>query len=252
MSNELGRAIRETRVRKGLSQARVAEMAGISRRRLAAIELGANTSTRVLGRLAEVLQLRDLPLGRSSARVPQDAGIGTRLLLDRASTAERAVREAAAAMYQVKSAIEPYTTAPVDTIRDTPAEDHGMVSVPLLAEINPGDSLAYARALEMVSVDSMRIETGEAVVRIKTRKPAREGIVSGDLLIVELRPNGTAATGELVIAIIEGQANIGRWWNKHGRRLLRGAKTNRIIREIGKNEAVVILGAVTDVIRESR
>jgi transcriptional regulator with XRE-family HTH domain len=53
----LGESIKEARIRKGLTQARLAKMAGVSRRHLAALEKGANVSVGILQRVAAVLEL---------------------------------------------------------------------------------------------------------------------------------------------------------------------------------------------------
>src|SRR5215210_8061591 len=64
----LGETIREARIRKGLTQARLAKMAGVSRRHLAALEKGANVSVSILQRVAAVLELTEIPLGDLSLR----------------------------------------------------------------------------------------------------------------------------------------------------------------------------------------
>src|SRR5687768_14704187 len=64
----LGETIREARIRKGLTQARLAKMAGVSRRHLAALEKGANVSVSILQRVANVLELTEIQLGDVSLR----------------------------------------------------------------------------------------------------------------------------------------------------------------------------------------
>jgi transcriptional regulator with XRE-family HTH domain len=44
----LGETVREARIRKNLTQARLAKLAGVSRRHLAALEKGANVSMNIL------------------------------------------------------------------------------------------------------------------------------------------------------------------------------------------------------------
>ncbi|HEX7830447.1 MAG TPA: helix-turn-helix domain-containing protein, partial [Thermoanaerobaculia bacterium] len=64
----LGDTVREARIRKGLTQARLAKLAGVSRRHLAALEKGANVSVSILQRVAAVLELTEIPLGDLSLR----------------------------------------------------------------------------------------------------------------------------------------------------------------------------------------
>src|SRR6185436_19610490 len=59
----LGQTIRAARIKKGLTQARLARLAGVSRRHLAALEKGANVSVLVLKKVASVLDLTDIDLG---------------------------------------------------------------------------------------------------------------------------------------------------------------------------------------------
>src|SRR4051812_22715079 len=59
----LGQQVRESRIRKNLTQARLARLAGVSRRHLAALEKGANVSVLVLKKVAGVLDLKEIQLG---------------------------------------------------------------------------------------------------------------------------------------------------------------------------------------------
>ena len=59
----LGQIIRAARIKKGLTQARLARLAGVSRRHLAALEKGANVSVLVLKKVAAVLELTEIDLG---------------------------------------------------------------------------------------------------------------------------------------------------------------------------------------------
>src|SRR5688572_28786124 len=64
----LGQTVRDARLKKGLTQARLAKMAGVSRRHLAALEKGANVSVNILQRVATVLDLNEIQLGDLSLR----------------------------------------------------------------------------------------------------------------------------------------------------------------------------------------
>ncbi len=63
MAEPYGMTIRESRVRQGLSQKRLSDLAGISRRHLAALEKGANISVEVLKAVTRALGLRTIDLG---------------------------------------------------------------------------------------------------------------------------------------------------------------------------------------------
>src|SRR5258706_330212 len=59
----LGDTVRTTRIRRGLTQAKLARLAGVSRRHLAALEKEANVSIAVLRKVANVLELNEIDLG---------------------------------------------------------------------------------------------------------------------------------------------------------------------------------------------
>ena len=69
----LGETVRSTRIRRGLTQAKLARLAGVSRRHLAALEKGANVSVNVLRKVASVLDLTEIDLGGISIRTRADA-----------------------------------------------------------------------------------------------------------------------------------------------------------------------------------
>src|SRR5258707_1296279 len=59
----LGDIVKEARTRKGLTQAKLAHLADVSRRHLAALEKGANVSMLVLEKVASVLELTEIQVG---------------------------------------------------------------------------------------------------------------------------------------------------------------------------------------------
>ncbi|HJQ36265.1 MAG TPA: helix-turn-helix domain-containing protein, partial [Thermoanaerobaculia bacterium] len=85
----LGESVREARLKKGFTQARLAKMAGVSRRHLAALEKGANVSVGILQRVAAVLELTEIQLGGVALKSPEAPKVNLPLLTD-------AIREARA------------------------------------------------------------------------------------------------------------------------------------------------------------
>src|SRR5688500_11512852 len=77
----LGDTVREARIRKGLTQARLAKLAGVSRRHLAALEKGANVSVSILQRVAAVLDLAEIQLGDLSLKSGDSANPGVNMPL---------------------------------------------------------------------------------------------------------------------------------------------------------------------------
>src|SRR5207237_4096745 len=80
----LGQTIPAARIKKGLTQARLARLAVVSRRHRAALEKGANVSVLVLKKVAGVLDLKEIQLGTLSIYPgdPDESTINLPLLTD--------------------------------------------------------------------------------------------------------------------------------------------------------------------------
>jgi SOS-response transcriptional repressor LexA len=97
---------------------------------------------------------------------------------------------------------------------------------------------------ERTTIPADKISPGELVFRIAGDMP-EVGLADRDLLIVEPRTSGNAATGEFVIATLGHDAFIGRYWKKHGARSLLDDAFN----VIAQGPALRVLGAVTLILR---
>ncbi|HVT43895.1 MAG TPA: helix-turn-helix domain-containing protein [Thermoanaerobaculia bacterium] len=257
MQNGVGRVIREAREKQGLSQERLASLAGISRRQLATVELGGNTSLRILRKLARALDLDEIPIGDFTLTDRQESpGAGDSRLLTQLASAESSIRTAQAKLNEIQAAIgrprgrrDPGHGS---IIAERPAEawsDDHIVEVPLFAELSPGRPLRYSDGLIRASIPARAIDSGETVIRFRGNELEPEGIAEGDLLVVELRPDGNAATGELVVIVVSGEALVGRWWNKRGSIEIRAPRSATPLRSIASGEPHLILGAVTEIVR---
>ena len=231
----LGDTVREARIRKNLTQARLAKLAGVSRRHLAALEKGANVSVSILQRVAAVLELTEIQIGDLSLRAVDDRGVNVPLLTDtirefRAETERtQALLARAENILGLVASDEASVSFPKMHIRrieapqganaDTLRERADWVEVEVAGEIRHGDLIDETKK-ERVAVPKSLVDDGEIVFRARGDSLYDHGIADGDLLVVELRPRGRAANGELVIGRIGSHVYIGRWWNKHGRKAL--------------------------------
>lgn len=139
----LAETIKSARRRKGLSQEKLAKLAGLSRQHISAIERGANVSIEVVQRIAAVLELETIPLGLTSLKVR--------------STMDSSERED-----QVRRAIRSAANALADAERLFEAVDRG--SPPLLApnsEIDraKSDKLSAESVLQPRNADALSLET---------------------------------------------------------------------------------------------
>jgi transcriptional regulator with XRE-family HTH domain len=263
----LGDVVRETRIKKGLTQAKLARLAGVSRRHLAALEKGANVSVLVLKKVASVLDLTEIQLGGLELRSGDNAGnngVNVAVVADAIREARNDVRRTEAMLARaeglingnskvdVKSLIARFPRLPVRRVdlagrrgADMLKEHSTWLEVKTAGELSQGAPI-QEKQTEMVIVPASLIEKGEIVFRARGEKLRDHGIEDGDLLVVQLRQNGRAATGELVIGKIGNNVFIGRWWQKHGRKAL---MTDAMIEvPVGKSKAAMKIVAVINAV----
>ena len=234
----LGDTIRAQRIRKGLTQAKLARLATVSRRHLAALEKGANVSIAVLKKVASVLDLNEINLGSVTLQTGQTdlTKVNIPLLADTLREARAAAAHHESLLARAETILSGDSAAttsrfplmPVRRIEGTRTTSRqqavadaasGMAQVAIKGEIRQGEPVDET-ATGHVSLPSSVVEDGEIVFRARGDKLRDHGIEDGDLLIVQLRPKGRAATGELVIGRIGEAVYVGRWWQKHSRKAL--------------------------------
>jgi transcriptional regulator with XRE-family HTH domain len=239
----LGETVRSARIKKGLTQAKLARMAGVSRRHLAALEKGANVSVAVVKKVASVLDLTDINLGPLVLHSGKDPSVqvNMRILAETireahadALRAQSLLAEAEGMMVddgKKRGGASPKTAVrfPKMPIRRLPsrgrgtgtlvADAPGTTSVKVVAEIRQGEAVVELKG-DTAALPASLIEKGEIVFRARGEKLRHEGIEDGDLLVVQLRPKGRAASGELVIGKIGEEIYVGRWWQKNGSKAL--------------------------------
>jgi transcriptional regulator with XRE-family HTH domain len=263
----LGETVREARIRKGLTQARLAKLAGVSRRHLAALEKGANISVNILQRVAQVLELTEIQLGELSLRNGERDHLPVNMPL-LSDTIREAIVEAERAQVMLARAehllgthaegtpsiemkfprlpirrLEPQRSSTADILRERP----DWVEIETAGEIRHGQPVD-ADKKEKVALPKSLVESGEIVFRARGAGLHDQGIEDGDLLIVELRPRGRASTGELVIAKIGTQVFIGRWWQKHGRKALMSNGLSEVM--VGRStRSLKLVAAINQIVR---
>ena len=259
----LGDVVRETRIKKGLTQAKLARLAGVSRRHLAALEKGANVSVLVLKKVASVLDLAQIQLGGLELRANEGArnGVNVAVVADAIREARTEVRRSEAvlaraeavlngnAKTEVKNVVARVPRLPVVTVPATVAagavkERHDHVEVKTAGEIRQGQPVDEKQS-ETLLLPATMIEKGEIVFRARGTGFQDVGIHDRDLLVVQLRPKGRAATGELAIAKVGPTVYVGRWWQKHARKAL----VTDALSEITSAKALKIVAVINAIIR---
>jgi acetoacetate decarboxylase len=119
-------------------------------------------------------------------------------------------------------------------------------TVRLAGAVVHGAPIDTSVAGAFVCVPAEKLDADDLVYRVARGDLRELGIERGDLLIVEPRPDGQAATAELVLALLHERAFVGRWWTKRGRRAL----LDHALSPVAEHEELRVLGAITVVIRE--
>jgi hypothetical protein len=123
-----------------------------------------------------------------------------------------------------------------------------MTTVRLAGAVVHGAAIDTSVTGAFVAVPREKLDADDLVYRV-ARSDLREfGIERGDLLIVEPRPDGEAATAELVLVTLRERAFVGRWWTKQGRRAL----LDHALAPIVEDDALRVMGAITVIVRERR
>ena len=253
----LGQTIREARLRKGLTQDRLARMAGVSRRHLAALEKGANVSVSILQRVAAVLELTEIHLGTLAVRPADLSKVNLPLLTDAIREARADAERANAVLARAQDLLgggEFSTSFPRMPVRqlDPPRIDAGVVRErPEELEVETAGIIRQGQAIdegakERVSLPRTLVDEGEIVFRFRGDGLEDHGIRDGDLLVVEPRMRGRAANGELVIGRIGELVWIGRWWQKRG---AKGLVSNALAQVVTGRGGLKVLAAVNQIIR---
>jgi len=115
----------------------------------------------------------------------------------------------------------------------------------LAGEISQGQPIDEDVAGEPLTIPADTIEEGEIVYRAARSDLLEFGIERGDFLVVERRPDGHAASAELVVAMIGDRAFVGHWWSKRGRRAVIGYASSVVAEERG----LQVIGAITAIVR---
>ncbi len=264
----LGDTVREARIRKGLTQAKLAKLAGVSRRHLAALEKGANVSVNILQRVAAVLDLTEIHLGDLSLHAgDRDRNsVNMPLLTDTIREARAEAERAQAILARAENLlsqdrpnghygiemkfprlpvrrVEAPRASPGDLLRERP----DWVDVETAGEIRHGEAVDET-AKEKIALPKSLVEQGEIIFRARGDAMRDQGIEDGDLLVVETRPRGRASTGELVIGRIGRLVFVGRWWQKHGQKALLSNGLSEVT--VGRSaRSLRVVAAINQIVR---
>ncbi len=126
------------------------------------------------------------------------------------------------------------------------SERSGMVSIPILGRVTAGTPiLATENIEEYVSLPQVMIGDGEHyVLGVRGESMIDAGIMDGDYVVVRKQP--TAYNGDIVVAMIEDEATVKRFYRENG--VFRLQPENPTMKPIIVPE-VTILGKVVSLYR---
>ena len=109
-----------------------------------------------------------------------------------------------------------------------------------------------AMALEEIEgyypLERLQLRGGAFFLRVRGDSMINDAIVEGDLALI--RPQGTADNGDIVIAMIDGEATMKRFYREKGRIRLQPRNPNMEPIIIPAGEEVAIIGKVVKIIRD--
>lgn len=262
----LGQTIRAARIKKGLTQARLARLAGVSRRHLAALEKGANVSVLVLKKVAAVLDLTDIDLGDVTLHTTRPAtpainiplltetiheahteALRTQALIARAEGLLGEEKKLGLVAHFPTLAPRVLDVAPRRAGSAVAENDANVAQLAVAAEVKQGEPVHELDGGDSVAIPAPLIDKGEIVFRARGEELRDVGIEDGDLLVIELRAKGRAATGELVLGKVGEAIYIGRWWQKHGEKRLMTDSRAEIA--VASKRGLKVVAAINQIIR---
>lgn len=147
----------------------------------------------------------------------------------------------------------PMHTGNVQIVDGSDASDDDMASIPILGKVAAGQPiLAVEQAEDTVRVDRVLIGGHREVfgLRIVGESMIEDGIFDGDYVFVKKTPS--AKPGEIVVAMIEGEATVKRYYPEGDRIRFQPANANMdpIIVRKSEFKSVDIIGIVVGVYRK--
>ncbi len=134
-----------------------------------------------------------------------------------------------------------------------PVSDSSLCEVPILGQVAAGEPLLAVENVEdTVRVDRSLVAASQDVfgLRVVGESMIEDGIFSGDFVFVKRTP--VAKKGDTVVAMIEGEATVKRYYPEKGKVRFQPANQNMepIVMSREQSRQVDILGVVVGVYRK--
>ena len=124
------------------------------------------------------------------------------------------------------------------------------VAVPLLGRVAAGTPIEPVEIAETIALPEELLGRGETfALRVRGDSMVDEGILDGDLVIVDARPD--ADDGATVVALVRGDATVKKLYRQRGRVRLQPANA-RLAPIVARASEVQVRGVVIAVLRRYR
>jgi len=125
----------------------------------------------------------------------------------------------------------------------------GAVALPLLGTVAAGKPIEALEGDDTFSVPEEFIRRNETfVLRVQGSSMIDDGIWNGDYVVVESRP--TAENGETVVALVNGEATVKKFYREKGGRIRLMPANETMAPIIARDKDVEVRGVVVAVMRK--
>lgn len=125
----------------------------------------------------------------------------------------------------------------------------GAVALPLLGTVAAGKPIEALEGDDTFTVPEEFIRRNETfVLRVKGSSMIEDGIWDGDYVVVESRP--TAENGETVVALLNGEATVKKFYREKGGRIRLMPANEAMAPIIARDKDVEVRGVVVAVMRK--
>jgi repressor LexA len=178
---------------------------------------------------------------------PSVREIGERVGLSSSSTVQSHLKTLERRGLLRRDPTTPRARVPHGAGRRAPAERTDIANIPIVGRVAAGVPITATENLEdtFVLPASFARRPGTFMLRVKGDSMIDAAILDGDLIVVEPKPDAT--NGEIVVAMIEGEATVKRFYRESGR--VRLQPENAAMAPIYADD-VAIVGRVQAVIRK--
>lgn len=125
----------------------------------------------------------------------------------------------------------------------------GTVAIPIVGTVRAGaPTLAVEDIQGYYPLDKMQLRGGTFFLRVRGDSMINDAIADGDLALI--RPQETAENGDIVVAMVDGEATLKRFYRERDHIRLQPRNPNMDAIIIPASETVIIIGKAIKIVRD--